>query len=91
MVDREITSLVPRPLIPLPVFDHLQYAKMGGKPGINCHVSDVNVHQVDRGGEGPDCKNVFNSRQTTSVTYGALLTLHKHSTKSLVSPLGWKL
>ena len=30
MVDREITSLVPR-LFPLPDFDHLQYAKKQGE------------------------------------------------------------
>ena len=33
-----------------------------GGLGIKHHVSDVNVHQLDRGGEGPDRKNVFSGR-----------------------------
>ena len=53
--------------------------KNRGRPGINCHVSDVSLNLIDRGDEGPDRKNVFNSRQTTNVTYGALLMLHKVS------------
>ena len=45
-------SLVPRPFL-LPLFDHVQYAKTGGKAWDKYHGSDVNVHQVDRGGRGP--------------------------------------
>jgi len=45
----------------------------GGK---EYHVSDVNVHQVDRKGKGPNCKNAFSGRQTTNNTYTAVLMLH---------------
>jgi len=43
--------LVPRPFPP-PVFDHSQYTKREGEAGIKYHMSDINVHQVDRRGRG---------------------------------------
>ena len=52
---------------------------MEGEAGIKYYVSDINVHQVDRGGKGPDHKNVFSGRRTTGDTYAALLMLAPQS------------
>ena len=56
-----------------------QYTNMEGEAGIKYYVSDINVHQVDRGGKGPDHKNVFSGRRTTGDTYAALLMLAPQS------------
>ena len=64
--------------------------KWRGRSGIFYHPSDVNVH-CNRGGEGPNCKNVFHPCPTSwtrsSIFVAYSMTLHKASVLGTATPV----